>query len=143
VISAIIAVVVFVLVVALVIAVARDPGPPLEDVAVAYEQAWDRLDFEALYALSGDELRDGMGRRDFVAAKRAAYQRQAGLTQLAAHVAVERTEGGKHVAGVRTRVDARDGGVTHNDVLLAHRAGKWVVVGYQLVDSTSADHPIP
>lgn len=134
-ISSIVAVVIFVLLVALVIAVARDPGPPVEDVAVAYEQAWDRLDFEALYALSGDELRDGMNRRDFVAAKRAAYHRQAGLTQLAAKVSVEGIEGGKHVAAVRTRVDAHEGAVTHNDVRLAHRAGKWLVVGYQLLES--------
>ena len=134
-ISAAIAVVVFALIVALVIAVARDPGTPADDVAVAYEEAWDRLDFEALWTLSGDELRDGMGRRDFVTAKREAYQRQPHLAQLAARVSVERVEAGKHAAVVRIRVDMRDGGVTHNEVQLAHRAGRWVVVGYSLVGS--------
>ena len=97
------------------------------------EDAWDRLDFEALWALSGDELRDGMGRRDFVAAKRAAYQRQPELENLAAHVAVEHLDAGRHAAIVRTRVDVRGGGVTHNELQLAHRAGRWVVVAYHLL----------
>jgi hypothetical protein len=133
VVSAIIAIAVLALIIGLVIAVARDPGPPVDDVAVAYEDAWDRLDFEALWALSGDELRDGMGRRDFVAAKQAAYQRQPELENLAAHVAVEHLDAGRHAAVVRTRVDVRGGGVAHNELQLAHRAGRWVVVAYHLL----------
>jgi hypothetical protein len=135
VISAVIAVGVLVLVVAFVVAVARDPGPPADDVAVAYEEAWDRLDFEALWALSGDELRDGMGRHDFVAAKRAAYQRQPDLGRLATSVVVEHVDAGKHAAVVRTRVDVRDGGVARNEVVLEHRAGRWLVVAYHLLGS--------
>lgn len=131
--SAVIAIAVFGLIVALVIAVARDPGPPADDVAVAYEDAWDRLDFEALWTLSGDELRDGMGRRDFVAAKRAAYQRQPELENLAARVVVEHLDAGRHAAIVRTRVDVRSGGVAHNELQLAHRGGRWVVVAYHLL----------
>jgi hypothetical protein len=137
-ISAILAIVVLVLIVALVVAVARDPGPPAEDVAVAYEDAWDRLDFEALWTLSGDELRDGMGRRDFVAAKGAAYQRQPQLGGLAARVVVEHLDVGKHAAVVRTRVDVREGGVARNEVQLEHRAGRWVVVAYHLLGSDGA-----
>jgi hypothetical protein len=141
--SAVIAVVIFALVVALVIAVARDPGPPAEDVAVAYEDAWDRLDFEALWALSGDELRDGMDRRAFIAAKREAYQRQAPeLENLAADVAVEHLDAGRHAAVVRTRVDARGGGETRNEIQLAHRAGKWVVVGYHLLGPGVSGNPL-
>lgn len=132
-ISGIIAIVVLVLIVAFVVAVARDPGSPPDDVAVAYEEAWDRLDFEALWTLSGDELRDGMGRRDFVAAKRAAYERQPDLGRLAARVAVEGVDAGRHAAVVHTRVDVRDGGVARNEVHLEHRAGRWVVVGYRLL----------
>jgi len=131
--SAVIAIAVFGLIVALVIAVARDPGTPADDVAVAYEDAWDRLDFEALWTLSGDELRDGMGRRDFVAAKRAAYQRQPELENLAARVVVEHLDAGRHAAIVRTRVDERNGGVAHNELQLAHRGGRWVVVAYHLL----------
>jgi len=134
-ISGIIAIVVLALVIALIVAVARDPGSPAEDVAVAYEEAWDRLDFEAVWTLSGDELRDGMGRRDFVTAKRAAYDRQSGLGNLAARVVVEHLDAGKHAAVARTRVDVRGGGVARNEVELAHRAGRWVVVAYHLLGS--------
>lgn len=133
--SAIIAIAVLALVVALVIAVARDPGPPPDDVAVAYERAWDRLDFDALWTLSGDELRDGMPRRDFVAAKHAAYRRQPELGQLAAGVIVEHLEVGRHVAVARTRVDVRGGGVATNEIQLVHRGGRWVVVTYRLLGS--------
>jgi len=140
-ISAIIAIGVLALVIALVVAVARDPGSPADDVAVAYEEAWDRLDFEALYALSGDELRDGMGRHDFVAAKRAAYRRQPDLGRLASSVVVEQVDAGKHAAVVRTRVDVRDGGVARNEVVLEHRAGRWVVVGYHLSGSERSPNP--
>ena len=51
-----IAVAVIALVLALVVAVGLEPGPSPDDVAVSYELAWDRLDFDALWALSGDEL---------------------------------------------------------------------------------------
>ena len=140
-ISGIIAIGVLVLVVALVVAVARDPGPPADDVAVAYEEAWDRLDFEALWALSGDELRDGMGRHDFVDAKRAAYRRQPDLGRLASSVVVEHLDAGKHAAVVRTRVDVRDGGVARSEVVLEHRAGRWLVVGYHLIGSDQPRSP--
>jgi hypothetical protein len=138
VISALVALVVLALIVGLVIAVARDPGPAADDVAVAYEDAWDRLDFEALWTLSGDELRDGMGRRDFVAAKQAAYQRQPELGNLAARVAVEHLDAGRHAAVVRTRVDERGGGIAHNELQLAHRGGRWVVVAYHLLGPDGA-----
>jgi hypothetical protein len=131
-ITAIVGVAVLVLVVALVIAVARDPGPAPADVALAYEGAWDRLDFEALWDLSGDELRDGLGRRDFVAAKRAAYAGQPDLGDLARDVVVEAANEGRAIAAVRTRVELRAGGAAHNEIDLAQRAGRWVVVGYDL-----------
>jgi len=136
--SGIIAVIVLGLVIALVVAVARDPGPSPEDVAVAYEDAWDRLDFEALWTLSGDELHDGLRHREFVDAKRAAYATQPGLGGLAAGVSVEQVDSGRQVALVRTRVALHDGGAAHNDVQLESRSGRWVVVGYDLVRSEPA-----
>jgi hypothetical protein len=139
--TAIIGGIVFVLVVCFVVAVARDPGPPPDDVAVAYENAWDRLDFDALWTLSGDELRDGMNRKDFVAAKRAAYAAQPPLGDLAADVVVERFETGKQVAVAVTRVSLRDGGVARNEVQLEQRSGRWVVVSYQLLRSDSSSAP--
>ena len=68
-----IAIAVIALVLALVVAVGLEPGPSPGDVAVSYELAWDRLDFDALWALSGDELRDGRSRGDFMNDKREAY----------------------------------------------------------------------
>ena len=133
--TAVIGIAIFALIVALVVAVARDPGPPPEDVAVAYERAWDGLDFDALWALSGDELRDGMARKPFIAAKQEAYAAQQDLRGLAASTSVERLETGKQVAVVFTKVELRTGGAAHNEVALEERAGKWVVVGYQLLHS--------
>ncbi len=131
-ITAIVAVLVIALVIALVVMVAVDPGPPPADVALAYEHAWDSLDFASLWALSGDELRDGLGRNEFVAAKTAAYAGQRGLGRLARDVAVEEVRTGDAIAVVRTRVDLRDGGVAYNEMQLAKRATRWVVVEYRL-----------
>lgn len=136
--TAVVGVAIFVLIVALVIAVARDPGPPPDDVAVAYERAWDGLDFDALWSLSGDELRDGMGHKAFIAAKRAAYVGQADLGGLAASVTVEHLETGDHVAVVHTVVTLRDGGTARNELGLEQRAGRWVVVSYRLLGSDAS-----
>jgi len=118
VITAIVGVAIFVLIIALVIAVARDPGPPPDDVAVAYERAWDGLDFDAVWSLSGDELRDGMARKPFIEAKRAAYVGQADLGGLAASVAVDHLEIEDQVAIVHTVVTLRHGGTARNELAL-------------------------
>lgn len=133
--SAIIAVIVLALIISLIIAVARDPGPPPEDVAVAYEDAWDRLDFDALWTLSGDELHDGLRKKEFVAAKRRAYEAQTGLGGLAEAVQVEHVETGRQVALVKTRVALHDGGTARNEIELQSRGGRWVVVAYNLSSS--------
>lgn len=140
-ISAIVAIVVLALIVALIVAVAHDPGPPVEDVAVAYEDAWDRLDFQTLWTLSGEELRDGMSRGDFVVAKRAAYERRPELGNLAARVIVEQLETGRHAGVIRTRVDLRGGGTARNELQLAHRGGRWVVIAYHLLGSEPSPSP--
>ena len=67
---AIVGIVILALMLAVVVAIAKDRGPGPGDAAVAYELAWDRLDFESLFTLSGAELRDGLDRHGFVAAKR-------------------------------------------------------------------------
>jgi hypothetical protein len=98
---------------ALVVAVARDRGPGPDDVAVSYELAWDRLDFDALWTLSGTELRDGLDKHEFVAAKRAAYEQQRALRGLVEHVGIEdvAVTSGSENALVTTRVELRDGTV--------------------------------
>jgi hypothetical protein len=138
VVTAVVGVAIFMLIIALVIAVARDPGPPPDDVAVAYERAWDGLDFDALWSLSGDELRDGMGHKPFIAAKQAAYVGQVDLGGLADSVAVEDLEIGDHVAVVHTLVTLRHGGTARNELGLEQRAGRWVVVSYRLLGSDAS-----
>jgi len=133
VISAIVAVVIFALVITLVVIFAREPGPTPTDIAISYELAWDRLDFETLWALSGPELRDGLDKREYVAAKRQAYEGRQELRNLAEHVDIDDANVGIGHAAVRTRVTLRDGAVVRNDVVLTKRSATWVVTGYQLV----------
>lgn len=113
------------------VAIAREPGPGPVDVAIAYERAWDELDFPLLYELSGDELRDGMRRDRFVEVKRAAYEAGDHVHRLGADVSVETSVAGHQTALVVTRV-AIDGTAVRNNVMLEHRANGWVVVGYTL-----------
>ncbi len=141
VIAAVVVVLVVALVVAVVVAVAMEPGALPTDVAVAYEEAWDRLDFEALWTLSGEELRDGLDRRGFVGAKAQAYGRQLALTNLARRITVEDVRIARSVALACTRVELRDGGVTRNEVEMARRGGRWVVVGYHLRFDTEDERP--
>ena len=124
---------------ALVVAIARDRGPGPGDVAVSYELAWDRLDFDALWTLSGVELRDGLDRRSFVAAERAAYEEQTTLRGLVGHVGVDdvTTNASGEAALVTTRVELRDGSVVHNMVQLARRQSRWQVVAYRLAPTSS------
>jgi len=136
--TAIIAGAVLFLCLALVVAVARDPGPPPGEVAVAYELAWDRLDFETLWSLSGTELRDHRSKPEFIAAKRAAYDRTPGLAGLARHVSLEDVAAGVEIAVARTRIELTDGAVVRNELQLARRDGTWQVVAYELRESSDA-----
>ena len=136
-----IAVAVIALVLALVVAVGLEPGPSPGDVAVSYELAWDRLDFDALWALSGDELRDGRSRADFMTDKREAYSGQRELAGLAREVKLDEVLVGSELAAVRTRVILQDGTFVRNQVQLAQREGTWKVIGYHLEPDTSAERP--
>ena len=121
---------VFGLCIFLFIAIGTENGPDPADVAVAYELAWDRLDFDTLYDLSGTELRDGAKRPGFIETKRSAYQ---GVTRerLAARVEVENVVTAPDTALVVTNVST-GGGAVRNNVLMERRAGRWYVVGYSL-----------
>jgi hypothetical protein len=121
-------------------AIAREPGPAAVDVAIAYERAWDELDFSLLYDLSGDELRDGLRRDQFVAAKQAAYANTDTAPQIGAHISVDTAISGHQTALVVTRVEA-DGGCVRNNVMLEHGSNGWVVVGYTLRPDSEADAP--
>lgn len=121
------------------VAFAKDPGPAPADVAIAYELAWLRLDFALLYDLSGAELRDGMRRDEFVAAKRAAQaasgpgpEETGGAT-----VTVDELVEAGGTALVVTRVATAEGAV-RNEVVLELRANGWCVVRYSLRPDVAA-----
>jgi hypothetical protein len=135
-------VLIFVLLVVMWVAVAREPGPGPADVALAYERAWDELDFDLLYDLSGEELRDGMRRDRFVAAKRTAYAGAKNGSRLGANVRVETAIAGNQTALVVTSVEANGVGV-RNNVMLERRSNGWVVVGYGLRPDTEGAPPSP
>ena len=128
--------VLFALLVFMWVAIGREPGPAAVDVAIAYERAWDELDFNLLYDLSGPGLRDGLRRDQFVAAKRAAYSRPESRARLGANISVETSVAGHQTALVVTRVVA-DGSPVRNNVMLEHTANGWLVVGYSLRAETA------
>jgi len=136
VIIAIVGVVILALALAVVVAIARDRGPGPGDVAVAFEFAWDALDFESVFTLSAAELRDGLDRRAFVAAKRAAYEQRASLGGLVDRVGVDQAATVGDTAVVITTVELHDHSVVHNRVELARRNARWQVVAYQLEPAT-------
>jgi hypothetical protein len=138
VIIAIVGTIILVLMIAVVVAIARDRGPGPGDVAVAYELAWDRLDFESLFTLSGTELRDGLDRGGFVAAKRSAYDQQPGLGGLAERVGIDQVVSVGDAAVAITTVELHDQSVVHNRVELARRNARWQVVAYRLEPSTES-----
>jgi len=111
------------------ISIGRESGPGPSDVAIAYERAWDELDFNLLFDLSGPELRDGLRRDQFLAAKRAAYAHRS--SRIGADITVDTAVSGTKTALVVTRV-AAGGGAVHNNVMLDHTANGWVVIGYSL-----------
>lgn len=141
--TAIVAILVLVVLFAVIVAIAKDPGAGPEDVAVAYEVAWDKLDFESLFTLAGRELRDGLDRHQFVAAKKAAYAEQHAMRGLAERVGVDDSATAGNAAIVATRVELHDGGVVHNRVDLARRNGRWEVVGYRLAPADEGTPPPP
>ena len=132
-----VAAVIGLLCVALVILVVVVPGPSAADVALAYEEAWDHLDFEAIWALSGDELRDGLDRAAFIDAKRGAYEQHQALRGIAAAVAVDAVSEGEGFAVVHTRVELREGGQASDTLQLAKRGSRWLVIAYELEPDTA------
>jgi hypothetical protein len=135
VITAIVGVIVLALMIAVVVAIAKSRGPSPGEVAVAYELAWDHLDFESLFTLSGSELRDGLDRRGFVAAKRSAYAEQRALGGLAEQVGIDQLASSRDAAVAITAVQLHDHAVVHNRVEMARRNGRWQVVAYRLEPS--------
>ncbi len=130
-------VIVFALLLTMWIGIGREPGPGPADVALAYDRAWDELDFGLLYELSGAEMRDGLRKDRFVASKRAAYEQSGAIGRLGANVSVDTSVIGHQTALVVTRVEAQ-GGEIRNNVMLERRSNGWVVVGYSLITDATA-----
>ncbi len=126
---------VLVLFTALIVAVGMHGGPGPVDTAVAYEQAWDRLDFGTLWNLSSARLRDGRPRADFVRDKQQAYQSDETLTRLVRAVRPERVEVNGPVARVFTRLDLADGETVVDEMLLERVGSTWLVTAYHLASS--------
>lgn len=121
----------------LFVAVAREAGVSPAETAIAYEEAWDRLDFETIYDLSGTELRDGFDRAAFVASKRELYARLPERDRLVQRVEIDEApvngspalaEGSVSLVTRLTTID----GVLRNELVLARRGGGWCVVAYAL-----------
>jgi hypothetical protein len=129
-------VVIFILLMFLFWAMSHEQPPVPEDVAIAYEIAWDRLDFSMLFDLSGSELRDGMDRDHFIAAKRKAYGNY-DAHRIGAHIEIDTSVRGDDTALVVTRVST-DASAVRNNVMLERRGGSWTVVGYTLRPETEA-----
>ncbi len=126
------------LAIALVVAVAKDPGPSPIDLALAYEHAWDTLDFEAIYKMSGPELHDGLLKAEFIARKKDAYANGSALSHLVEHTAAESETREGDTATVVTRLTLHDGTAVHNEVRMRRRSRAWEVVAYQLRPASAA-----
>lgn len=120
---------------ALVVLMARHAGPGPAEVAVAYEHAWDRLDFVTLWNLSSPHLRDGRSRNAFVRDKQAAYagQRQRDLSRLVRAVRPAQVDVNGPVARVLTQLDLADGQHLTDEMLLERIGSTWQVTAYSLV----------
>jgi hypothetical protein len=117
----------------LLVAIGRSDGPGPSETAVAYERAWDRLDFATLWSLSSPTLRDGRTQAQFVRDKEAAYRsEEGGLARLVQSVRPERVERKGPLARVFTRLELHDGQSVVDEMLLERNGATWQVTAYHL-----------
>ena len=117
----------------LFVAVGKSGGPSPADTAVAYEHAWDRLDFATLWNLSGPNLRDGRTRDHFVRDKAAAYRQEGhGLAGLVRSVQPEKVDVNGPVARVLARLELHSGESVVDEMLLERIGPAWHVTAYHI-----------
>lgn len=117
----------------LFVAVGKSGGPSPADTAVAYEHAWDRLDFATLWNLSGPNLRDGRTRDQFVRDKLAAYRHEAqGLAGLVQSVHPEKVDVNGPVARVLARLELHSGESVVDEMLLERIGPAWHITAYHI-----------
>ena len=122
--TVVVAVVIGLLIVAVIVIAALERGPSTAALALAYEHAWDRLDFETIWALSSLSLRDGLDRRSFARVKRAAYASADHPAGLVASATVEDLAESGDVAAAITTLVLHDGSTVHHEVGMARRMGQ-------------------
>jgi hypothetical protein len=117
----------------LFVAVGKAGGPSPADTAVAYEHAWDRLDFATLWNLSGPNLRDGRTRDQFVRDKIAAYQNEApDLAGLVRSIHPEKVDVNGPVARVLARLQLHSGESVVDEMLLERIGPAWHITAYHI-----------
>jgi hypothetical protein len=117
----------------LIVAVGKAGTPSPADTAIAYEHAWDRLDFTTLWNLSGPGLRDGRTRDQFVRDKVAAYQHEGhGLAGLVRSVQPEKIDVNGPVARVLARLELHSGESVVDEILLERIGPAWHVTAYHI-----------
>ncbi|MBK5287225.1 MAG: hypothetical protein JJE46_02040 [Acidimicrobiia bacterium] len=104
---------------AVVMGVARDPGPTAIDVALGYAIAVGNRDFDAAYRLSDEEVMRGRNRADWVDDQRS----EAGLEFTAEHVRVRASR----EVGTGAEVELTLGSGLQGVVELVQRQRVWVV----------------
>ena len=128
----------------LFVAVAKTGAPGPADTAVAYEHAWDRLDFATLWNLSGPNLRDGRTRDQFVRDKQAAYEGEIPrLSALVQSVEPEQVDVNGPVARVLTRLDLHSGETVVDELLLERIGPAWHVTAYHISTGDPRAHTSP
>jgi hypothetical protein len=128
------------LIASMILIIAMEPGPSPSDLAIAYELAWDRLDFGTIWSLSDPSLRDGRTKREFVEDKKTAYAQGFHPTNLVATAKVDEVAVSGDVAVAITALtlleasDAPRSSIPqiHNEVRMSRRMGRWEVVSYLL-----------
>jgi hypothetical protein len=132
--------------VVLLVGIARGGSPPPGEVAIAYELAWDRFEFDVVWDLSGPLMRDGRTRIEFATDKRAAYAAHPELRGLVADVAVRHVEVEDDHARVTTALALVAGGELVDELLLRRHDDTWRVEGYHLDrrqrDSAASSEPV-
>jgi hypothetical protein len=128
--------------VVLLVGIARGAAPPPGEVAIAYELAWDRFEFDVVWDLSGPLMRDGRSRVEFATDKRAAYAAHPELRGLVADVAVRHVAVEDDHARVTTALALVAGGELVDELLLRRHDGMWRVEGYHL-DRHQPDAAVP
>jgi hypothetical protein len=117
----------------LIVAVGKAGTPGPADTAIAYEHAWDCLDFATLWNLSGPGLRDGRTRDQFVRDKVAAYHHEGkGLARLVRSVRPEKVDVNGPVARVLTRLELHSGDSVVDEMLLERIGPAWHVTAYHI-----------